>query len=209
MQVELLNLASAPVKASAMWDGSQRVVESHGRYADAVARGNCYTVSDTSGHTTPAGLSTAPLSVSLYNPLGSGVFLSLIYAAANFSVVFAAVATVWVGVNPTASAATTGTALATQNCNGGGGTGKVKGFTTATLPALPTIIGELGQGGTGAVNLLPSYPALFKWFDGLIGVGPGGALSIQMAAASGAAGTWATWIWEEVPQSGSGPASVA
>ena len=209
MQIELLSLSQAPVKATSMWDGAQRVVEAHGRYADAVARGNCYTVSDTAGHLTPAGLSTAPVSVSLYNPVGSGVFLSLIYAAANISVVFAAIATVWVGVNPTGSAATTGTKIAVQNCNGGGGQGKVQGLTTATLPATPTIFAELGQGLTGAVNLLPYSPSLFKWFDGLIGVGPGGALSIQMAAASAAAATWATWIWEEVPQSGSGPSLTA
>lgn len=202
MQIELLNITAGTVKGTSNYDGSMRVVEAHGRYADAVSRGRCYTVSDTAGHTTPAGLSTAPVSVSLYNPVNSGVFLSLLYAAANFSVVFAAVATVWVGVTPTGSAATTGTKIATQNCNGGGGQGQVQGLTTATLPATPTILGELGQGGTGAVNLLPSYPALFKWFDGILGVGPGGALSIQCAAASGASGTWATWIWEEVPTSG-------
>lgn len=208
MQIELLNLQNAPVKASSMWDGSQRVVESHGRYADAVARGNCFAVSDTAPHTQPAGLSTAPICVSLYNPLGSGVFLSLYYASANELVAWPAASIVWIGVNPTGSAATTGTAIAAQNCNGGGGTGKVKGFTTATLPATPTILADLGVGLTGAITV-QTQAGLFRWFDGMIGVGPGGALSVQVSTVSGTTGLAVSWIWEEVPMSGSGPTLTA
>lgn len=208
MQVELLNLAGGPIKATAMWDGSQRVVEAHGRYADAVARGNCYTVSDTAFHTQPAGLSTAPICVSLYNPIGSGVFLSLIYAAANEGVAWPAASIVWVGVNPAGSAATTGTKLATQNCNGSGGQGKVQGLTTATLPATPTILADLGVGLTGAITV-QTQAGMYRWFDGVIGVGPGGALSIQCSTVSGTNGLAVTWIWEEVPQSGAGPSLAA
>lgn len=209
MQIELLNLSGGTPKATAMWDGSVRVVESHGRYADAVARGNCYAVFDTAGHTVPSGLSTAPINVSIYNPIGSGVFLSLIYANIFYTVVQATVGAVWVGVTPTGSAATTGTALATQNCNGSAGVGKVKGLTTATLPAVPTIIADLGAGLTGAATTIPYLPGLFRFFDGLVGVGPGGALSFQMSQAGPATGAWGGWIWEEVPMSGAGPALVA
>ena len=208
MQIELFNAVGSPVKATGLWDGSTRIVEAHGRYHDAVARGNCYTVSDTAGRTQPAGLSTAPIAVTLYNPLGSGVFLSLLYAAANELVAWPATAICWVGINPTGSVASTGTALAPQNCNGTGSVGKVKPLTTATLPAVPTIFADLGVGLTGAITVT-TQAGLFRWFDGILGVGPGGALSIQVSTVSGSSGLAATWIWEEVPQSGSGAALAA
>lgn len=191
---------STSLGARQMGDGTLGVADAHGRYVESVLSGNCYVVADTAPHTQPAGLSTAPVCVSLYNPLGSGVFLSLLYCSASEMVAWPAAALVWVGVNPTGSAATTGTALATQNCNGGGGTGKVKGLTTATLPAVPTIIGDLGVGITGAITTAPQA-GLFRFFDGLIGVGPGGALSVQVSTVSGTTGLAVTWMWEELPLS--------
>ena len=209
MQIELINAVGGTPKATALWDGSARAVQAHGRYYDAVARGNCYTVSDTAGRVEPAGLTTAPIACTLYNPLGSGVFLSLLYASANILVANVAAALAWIGVNPTGSVATTSSnSLTPQNCNGTGSTGKVKGFNTATLPALPTIIADLGTILTGSITTVVQA-SLFRWFDGGIGIGPGGALSIQVSTATAAASTAMTWIWEEVPQSGSGAALVA
>lgn len=170
----------------------------HGRYTNAVLNGNCYGVFDTAGAQLPSGLSTAPVTVSLYNPLGSGVNLVLLYAELLLTVVTVAIAAVWIGINPTGAAPTTGTKKTTQNMNGSGGQGKIQALTTATLPAVPTIIGTLGVAATGAVNLLPSFPGLFKWFDGIIQVGPGGALSFQMSQVSAAAAGWGGWIWEEI-----------
>lgn len=209
MQIELLANSGATPKLTSSWDGAARVVEAHGRYHDAVARGNCYTVGDTAGRTIPAGLSTSPITVSLYNPLGSGIFMSLLYASLNLLVATTAAAAVWIGINPTGSVATTGTALATQNSNGNGSTGKVKGLTTATLPATPTIFGELGAALTGAITVVTGFPGYSRWFDGALGVGPGGCLSIQMSTAGGTSSGLANWIFEEIPMSGSGLAGVA
>ena len=215
MQVELLNLAGGPVKGSTMWDGASRVVQAHGRYADAVVRGNVFQVSDTAGNLIPAGLSTAPTTVTLYNPLGSGVFLSLLYAAVNTTVLFAVTSVMWVGVTPPSVTAPTFTTYmpATNTSRGGVGGSRVMPLGSSggaiALPTVPTILGELGLITHGAVNLLPYASSLSKWFDGVIGVGPGGTLSIQSALVGPTAGCFATWIWEEIPQYGSGPSLAA
>lgn len=77
MQLEFIAFSGGTLKGTAEFDDSERVVMAHGRFADPTARNNVYMVSDTGGQTAPAGLSTAPATVSLYNPIGSGVFCSL------------------------------------------------------------------------------------------------------------------------------------
>lgn len=191
---------SQALPARQMGDGTVGVADCHGRYTESVLNGNVYFVGDTAGRTTAAGLTTAPVCVSLYNPLGSGVVLSLLYASAQFLVAFAAASAIWIGLTPTGTAtATTGTAINATNCKGTVGGSKVQALTTATLPATPTIIADLGVGLTGAITTVPQVQSMYRWFDGAIQVGPGGALSLQVSTASGTSSSLMNWMWEEIP----------
>jgi hypothetical protein len=181
-------------------DGTAGVADCHARYTALVAQGNVYGVFDTVGHTIPAGLSTAPTTVSLYNPIGSGVTAYLLWAGVQQAVVNAAITALWIGRNPgQALTAVTGTALAVQNQNGGSGVGKISALTTATLVAAPTICWFLGMGLTGAVTTIPGLPPFGAFIDGLVSVAPGGALSFQASAATAASSSWGGWIWVEEP----------
>lgn len=201
MQLELLNVTSGPVKATSNYDGANRMVRGHGRYQDSLLRNNVFEVSDTAGKTIPSGLSTAPTTVTLFNPIGSGVFCSILYAAVNLSVIGAPIGVVWIGVTPPSPTAVTytGTNLIASSKGGVSGSRVFPCSGTIALPSTPTILGELGVYATGAVTLLPLFPALYKWFDGAIGVGPGGTLSFQASQVGGTSGAWGTWLWEEIP----------
>lgn len=216
MQIEALNLPGGNVKASAMWDGALRIVQSHGRYADAVARGSVFSVADIAGQTIPSGLNTAPATTTLWNPPGSGVFCSVLYGNVFQTIIWAAVAAVWVGVGAPSQTSPLNTAatMATNSVGGRGLAGsRVVALTPGTgailLPTTPTIIADLGAALRGAVTTLPYATGLGRWFDGLIGIPPGGTLSFQASAVGPTSGSWGCWIWEEVPMSGAGTSLTA
>ena len=172
-------------------------------FQEAVLRGRCFNITAVAGITTQAGLSATTPALVLYNPLGSGVNAVIWYAGVSFNVVFAAISTVYVaaGTN-TAAAPVTGT-LTTTHRNlllGAANNPKVIPLLASTLPAAPVAVAILGQGLTGAVNLLPNSPPLERWFNGGLIMKPGTNLSIQTAAASGTSGTWCEYCWEEVPE---------
>ena len=171
--------------------------------AEAVDKGRVFAVANQAGVTSQAGLSATTPVLTLVNPAGSGVTGRLWFAGATFTVVFAAVAAVFVAVGTnTVAAAVTGTLttahrnlkLGSLNAQGN----KITPMLAATLPAAPVAISLLGAGLTGAVNLLPQIQVLGRWYNGAINIEPGTNLSIQTGAASGASGTFCEYIWEEV-----------
>ncbi len=171
----------------------------------AVQRGNVYGYSDQAGGQNPAGLSASPITGSLYNPLNSGVVGRIWYAGITQTVIAAAAAVQWVAINGTPLTAvttvTTGT-LATAQRNlltGNPGKPSIQVLTTATLPAPPVALFTLGTLLTGAINLLPAQPPLFRWLNGCLFLQPGCSLSFQSSTITGAAGVFGEWIWEEVP----------
>lgn len=170
---------------------------------DAVAKGRVYSVCNQAGVTSQAGLSATTPVLTLANPLGSGVKGRLWYAGAVFSVVFAAVAAIYLAVGTNAAgAAVTGTKTTAHRRTRLGGAddqgNAIQAFLAATLPAAPVAIALLGMGGTGAVNLLPISLPVGRWFNGAIDIMPGTNVTIQTGAASGASGMWCDFIWEEV-----------
>ena len=171
-------------------------------FQEAVLRGNCYTITAAAGVTTQAGLSATTPTLTVANPIGSGINAVLWYAGVTYTVVFAAVAAVWLaaGTNTNAAAVTGTNAPLRRNCLlGSGNNPKVNVFLAATLPAAPTAIDLMGAGLTGAVNLFPQIQTLAKWYNGAFVLQPGTNISIQTSAASGTNGQWAAFKWEEVP----------
>lgn len=178
-----------------------RMADSQASFQDAVERGNVYSVCSQAGVTSQAGLSATTPVLALANPTGSGVNGVLWFAGCSFTVVFAAIAAVWLAAGTNvAAAAVTGTLSTThRNLKLGAGAGnKINAFLAGTLPAAPVGVALLGVGLTGAVNLMPQLPTMGRWFNGGIILAPGTNLSIQTSAASGASGTWCEYIWEEV-----------
>lgn len=183
------------------YDQSVMTYDSHAKYQDAVLRGNVYWVADQTGKQMPAGLSASPVTVSLFNPLNSGVNAVLWYANLVSSVAPAAICTIWIGASyGTALAATTGTAAAPKNALvGNPKTGAVTPLTTATIAAAPVGIVVLGVIFTGAITTIPQQQSMGGFMDGSIVLAPGGTLSFQASAQTAATSSWGTWAWEEVP----------
>lgn len=170
-------------------------------FQEAVLRGNCYSVAAAAGVTTQAGLSVTTPSLTLANPAGSGVNAILWYAGVTYTVVFAAVAAIWLAAGTTTGAAVTGTdAVLRRNCLlGSSNNPKINPFLAATLPVVPVAVDILGAGLTGAVNLFPQMLIMEKWYNGAFVITPGSNVSIQTSTVSGTSGQWATFKWEEVP----------
>jgi hypothetical protein len=181
--------------------GATVVTDAHGRFVEAVQRGNVYFAANQTGVTTQAGLSATTPVLTLFNPKGNTKNLAILYAGVTFSVAFAAAAVVWLAVNSNIAAAdVTGTAATVRNALvGNGNTPSASAFTAATLPAAPVAISVLGVGLTGAITTVPSLSSMGRVYDGSILIAPGGALSFQTSAASGASATFAELAWEEIP----------
>jgi hypothetical protein len=198
MQIEPL-FGPSPLKMTCTGDGSLRVAGAHAKYMDAVLRGNVYIAGQTTPTVIANGLSSAPTTTTLYNPLGSGVIGFVWYASVTNVVLSAAASMLWIASN-IGGAATTGTAgLVTNALTGSVTGGKVVPFTTATLPAAPTnVVMALGALTHGAITTLPQVPPLGGWIDGVIAISPGNALSFQGSTASAAVSAYGLWIYEEV-----------
>lgn len=168
----------------------------------AVSNGRVYSVCNQAGVTSQAGLSATTPVLTLYNPLGSGVKGRIWYVGCTFTVVFAAVAALFVAVGTNVqAAAVTGTLTTTHRRTRLGSLlahgNSIQPLLAATLPAAPVAISLLGAGLTGAVNLLPAAPVIGRWFNGALELMPGANLSLQTSSASGASGMWCEYIWEE------------
>lgn len=184
-------------------DASNFVQDAHGKYVEACYRDKLFSACQTVPTTMPAGLSASPTTTTLYNPIGSGVDAFIVYAGVTNIVAFPAAAIIWLGINDNlAAAAVSGSALTIKPSKfGGGNVSKLLAFTTATLPAAPTIAAAiLGAGLTGAITLLPSVMPVGRFFDGQIGLLPGAAISFQSSTVGGTNGSAGEFIWEELPR---------
>jgi hypothetical protein len=192
--------AAFPIRRGSR-DACAVIQEGHGKFQEAVYRGNVFAVADQTGKTMPAGLSDSPTTVTLFNPKGSNM-LAVIWWGGVVSTVDpgAGIAEIWVASNSIISAADpTGTAAAPRNCMiGNAKAPSITTLTTVTLPAAPVAIDVLGVFLSGLITVETQHAALGKWYDGALILYPGGALSFQASAASGAAAAFGSWIWEEV-----------
>jgi hypothetical protein len=191
--------AGSPATVRTLADSTVGVADCHARYQEAVYRGNVYSVADTVGHVQPAGLSASPLCVSLYNPVGSNVQAVIWLANAVALVAWAAASAVSIATFASATA-TTGTALpAVNNKTGSSGGSVVRPLTTATLAAAPAAsLWLLGAGLTGAITVETAAKVIGGWIDGAVVLQPGMTAVIVTSTASGTAGLWCSWIWEEI-----------
>lgn len=181
--------------------GEQITGFGHGMNYEAASRGNAFIAANQSGVTTQAGLSGTTPALTLFNPKGSGVYASVIFAGCTASVAFAAASVIWLAANTNIAAAdVTGTAATVRSLQlGNSKQPACLAYTAATLPAAPVAISILGVGLTGAITTTPSLSTMGRYYDGAIVLAPGSAISFQTSTASGASGFFGEIIWEEIP----------
>lgn len=182
--------------------GGTVVQDAHGKYNEAVSRGNAYKLVVSGGAATAftGGAGGTPL-VSIYNPVGSGKNLSILLVGVASRVAASAAGTVgfnlWGGV----SAANTGTLTTPTNMltlqNAGsvalGSSNAVTTSTTAVGLVLP-LASYYWATAAGAV-IAPSF------FDiaGAIVCAPGNFIALGGTAALTSATYDVAMIWEELP----------
>lgn len=183
-------------------NGGLKVAMSQAKYQDAVLRGKCFTGMTAVTGVAPGTSVGTTAAFSLYNPYGSGVYLSLLRVSMGLiSGTLGAGTVLYVANLNSAAAATTGTAITVTNCLlGAGSTPQGKPLTTATLPATPTVLRPFCSLtemviATTAVN----NERIFEDVDGSIIIPPGMTLSLEGVAAAGSSPLVVYGVmWEEI-----------
>lgn len=182
----------------------------HGRFAEAILGGNCFYATSNAGIDLGNALKTAANTLTLYNPINSGVLLSLLHVGVAFTSVPSGainrhgVLVLAGNIDPLAAAlASTTDATFWGNAFLGAqpqrGVGKA--FRLATLPAIPITLRHLGLWVTtdGSQASSMGHDIVNDKTDGLVMLGPNTAVTVQAILAGG---TWAgtvTMLWEEIP----------
>lgn len=175
----------------------------HGRFYETTYRGNTFIASTGVAGVAPGtALSTTPPFI-LYNPLNSGVNLSVISASLGFisgtlgagTIVYAA------NTNIAQAAPTGGTALTPINVLIGNNTlAKGKAFQSSTLAVAPTILRDFAIIGAFTTSTANMYVPIRDIIDGSIIIAPGAALSLQGVAGAGTTPlVTLAMTWEEIP----------
>ena len=162
-----------------------------------VRNGNVYWASMQAGAALGTALTATAVTMTLYNPQGSGVNASLLHTslAITSAPVGSASYVYAVSNNPQAAApATVTSAVGWGNALMSTTRGRVQAYTAATLPAAPVIARVLGSilatGSTATLNFN-------DYVDGALVLQPGTCVTIQglTTASSGIV----AMTWEEVP----------
>lgn len=187
--------AFSPMQATRT--GEQRVSQAHARYAEAVARGNCFAGGNAAAVTFGTALTATGVTFHLYNPAGSKVNLyvmkcviNIITATTSGTIVYAA------NIAPTAAVPATNTAITIVNLLlGSANAPQAKLYSVTTLPAAPTQLRPVGGAVATAAANAPS--TVIDDVNGEIVVGQGCVLSVQgiTIAGTGIIGM----SWEECP----------
>lgn len=194
--------SGSPSPFTANVSGAQRTTDAHGRYMDAVLRGNVY-ILNASGATATAytgGAAGTPL-IAIHNPANNNKNLVLLVASIANRAAASAAGVVSFGIWGGPSVLPTGTQTTPTNMYSLAATGaSAKGFVNTALT------------GSTALSLLLS-PASYYWataasaflaasyidLAGVIMAAPGNQIAIGATSAL----TSATWdvslLWEEVP----------
>lgn len=184
-------------------DSAQYVAHSH--HANVEASGAKLTFSScipVAGVAPGTVLAAAGTPFTLYNPIGSGVYLALVYASMGYVSGTLGAGTVYLAENPsTIQAAPSGGTLLARQCSFAGFTGgKGLAYTGATVAAVPSVVEPLFTIGAFLASTALIAPVLkFAW-NGSHQLAPGAAYTLQAVAAAGSTPlvTFAV-MWEEIP----------
>lgn len=180
--------------------GDQIVSELHGRYFEAAYRRTLFHAA-IAAQVTSVALATTHTGLTLSNPIGSPVNLVLCKFGWGFGVAFAAAAGIGlsIGYNSGTNVTHTTPVVVRSNFIGIGAAGSGLVDSASTLPTAPTLNTIVGVGLTGAITTVPSIPMSWIDLEGSIVIPPGGYVCTYTSTASGAAGGYFSYMWEEVP----------
>lgn len=181
--------------------GASVVTDAHAKYQEAVLRGNVFHASMQAGASLGTALTATAVTLTLYNPSGSGKNLVLLECdvgiTTGISAAGTAVLVYAINVNQTAAAPTATTAGVVRNCLLNSTTGVGVAYTAATLPAAPVIAKIqsayriIGATPVSEYGVIPN-----DIVDGKIILPPNTAVTIQSigSAISGIV----SFLWEEI-----------
>jgi hypothetical protein len=177
--------------------GATVVQNAHGRYMEAVKRGNVFIAHNVAAQAVSVALATTYTGLMLSNPANSGKDLVLLGAQFAISVAEVAIATQHLIGGWSATAVTHTTPLAApgiQNAYLGGAAGVAKVDSAATIPT-PAYILPIRSGFTAGALGGPGMGQIVD-LGGLIVIPPGGFIGIgALTAVTG----FGALIWEETP----------
>ena len=192
----------SPVPVRLGRNGELIIGNGHGKYYEQVARGKCYHASMQAGASMGTALTATAVTLTLYNPVNSGMLLSLIHANVAITTVPGgagnAIYALAINANPLAAVPATNTPAVVRNCLLGAAAGVGIAYTATTLPAAPVIARVLPGGIYWATAAAASAPMVAEdWVDGSIVLAPNTCVTIQGigVATSGIA----SLMWEEIP----------
>jgi len=172
------------------------------KYSESVRLGRVWSAQTAVTGVAPGTAIGTTAAFTLYNPKNSGVHLAILRTTMGYVSGTLGAGTIFYVANvDSAAAAVTGTAIVPVNRllgNGASATGKA--FTTATLPATPTIVGTLWslQASLATTAVAPWMAA--HDVEGAILISAGCALSLEAVAAAGTTPLVVYgMVWEEVP----------
>jgi len=175
--------------------GEVIATDAHGRYHEAVSRGNCFFAANQAAATFAVGLTTTTVtSFAVTNPVGSGKNLSLLQVEfINNSVI---VAVVGLSVMPiSATAVTQNTALVVRNAFiGNGSIGAGLAASGVTFPNAAVVAKALFATVSTSTTVTPP-PSVYD-LGGSILLAPGTACAVLSNTASTG---FISMLWEELP----------
>lgn len=175
-------------------DSSVIVTPTHGDHYEANSRSKIFHACNSAAITFGTALTATGVTFHLYNPLNSGVNLSVLKASVNV-ITCTTAGTILYAMNNNIAAAVpaTNTAITIVGANSGV-TGQAKAYSVSTLPAAPTAVRVLSGAAATFTNGAPS--TLVDYVNGDIVVFPGCVLSVQGLTIAGTGVISMTW--EEV-----------
>lgn len=181
--------------------GESVVGQAHAKYYEAVSRGRVFSGGTAASGVAPGTAIGTTAAFTLANPAGAKVNLVVLRASVGYvsGTLGAGVIHYVANLNPIA-AAVTGTAITAVNALIGSrlqATGLP--FTTATLPATPTILRPFVSLGASLASTAVQPWQIVEDVDGEFVIAPGCALSLEGTAAAGSSPLVAFGLtWEEV-----------
>jgi hypothetical protein len=184
--------------------GELFISDSVGKYYELCRRGQIFSAAMQAGASLGTALTSTAVTLTLYNPAGSGVNLVLLQCGVNMTTVpvVAEVNTlVYAGnVNTAAAAPSTVTAAVIQSGLLGGAAGQGKAYTAATLPAAPVVVRTFPLAWSNVVTTEGYVGGLgvMDYVDGALSLAQNTAVTIQQIAGTTASGI-VFMTWAEIP----------
>jgi hypothetical protein len=200
---QALTTGSTSANQRAAATGELVSCEAHGRFHEAASRGKLFSASMQAGASLGTTLAAGAVTLTLYNPLNSGYWLSLIEVGIAITTGLTAASTsalVLAGnVNTVAAAPSSNTLATIRNCLlGNAATGVGIAYTATTLPATPIVLAPIWSDRViGATPVAEAGGCFTYMADGKWILAPNTAITVQGigAAISGIV----SMLWEEIP----------